>query len=355
MVQQAPPSSANSTSTHSRAAEKEQIETIESLVTQILSIHAGLLERSQTEDLKPCKTVNDLFGSLMKTCLKSIPDATSQAILIDSRVLAILPSLHSLCSRAEFELESYYSKLVTGVDASQAERILHKFPYYDNYVDLTRLELASLYAVDPSKIRKVAFIGSGPLPLTSLCALQQLKDSLSQKQTSWASWFTSLLGKKETKEEDEIKVLNIDHNSEAISLSQALCQNLGKTAKGMEFHLGSADVTPESLSSSASSLSKPTPSDSDLAGYDVVFLAALVGATQAEKESTLRSIVSRMREGALLVIRSVDGLRGLCYPVFDPTTEGVIGDGSLELCLVVHPKTHVVNSVVVGRVGKRGC
>lgn len=289
----------------------------------------------------------------MKICLKSIPDTTSQAILKDSRVLEILPSLHALCSEAEFELESYYSKRVAGVDTSRAEKELRKFPYFDNYVDLTRLELAVIYAVDPRPIRKVAFIGSGPLPLTSLCALEQIKESLPPQPKSWIGWFKSLLGKKETKEEDEIKVLNIDHNSTAIFLSEALCQNLGKCAKGMEFHHGSAGDNYTSSSSSSSPLPSATkPASSDLAEHDVVFLAALVGSTQAEKESTLRSIVSRMRPGALLVVRSANGLRGLCYPVFDPTTPGVIGDGGLELCLVVHPKTHVVNSVIVGKVAK---
>lgn len=352
MTQPTPPSSSSSTPTHSRAAEKAEIE---SYVTQIINIHAQLHVRAQTEHLKPCETVNGLFQALMSICLKSIPDTTSQAILTDSRILQILPSLHSLCSQAEFELESYYSKLVAGVDDSKAEEKLYEFPYFNNYVDLTRLELASLYAVDPRPIRKVAFIGSGPLPLTSLCALEQLKAQLPpSKPKGWAAWLRSLLGKKQTQEEDEITVLNVDHNPEAISLSQALCRNLGKTAKGMEFHQGSADVSPTSSSSLSSSLRSATKApSSDLSEYDVVFLAALVGSTQVEKEMTLRSIVSRMRKGALLVIRSVDGLRGLCYPVFDPTTIGVIGDKGLELCLVVHPKTHVVNSVVVGKVGPK--
>ncbi|CAG8978493.1 hypothetical protein HYALB_00005068 [Hymenoscyphus albidus] len=351
MAQLSPPSSASSTPTYDQIAEKVQVE---SLITQILNIHARL--QANSEDLKPCPTVNGLFGELMGICLMSIPDATSQQILTDPRILRILPSLHSLCSQAEFELESFWSRKISGVGRSQAEKELHSFPYYSNYVDLTRLELASLYGIDPRPIRKVAFIGSGPLPLTSLCALEQLNAQLPRPNPkSWSSWFRSILKKDKKAKREEIEVLNIDHSSTAITISQKLCQNLGPVAKGMSFHLGSAEseVSPPS-SPSLSDKSKPKDSpSSDLSDYDVVFLAALVGATQVEKETTLRSIVSRMRPGALLVVRSVAGMRGLCYPVFDPTTPGVIGDGSLELCAVVHPKTHVVNSVVVARVGKR--
>lgn len=55
--------------------------------------------------------------------------------------------------------------------------------------------------------------------------------------------------------------------------------------------------------------------DHDLREFDVVYLAALVGTTQEEKEVVLTNVVARMREGGLLVIRTAHSLRTLLYPV----------------------------------------
>lgn len=53
----------------------------------------------------------------------------------------------------------------------------------------------------------------------------------------------------------------------------------------------------------------------DLRGFDVVFLAALVGASQEEKEGVLMGMVGKMRGGAILVVRTAHGLRKLLYAV----------------------------------------
>lgn len=53
----------------------------------------------------------------------------------------------------------------------------------------------------------------------------------------------------------------------------------------------------------------------ELKDFDVVYLAALVGSTQQEKEAVLVNVVGKMREGALLVVRSAERLRRLLYPV----------------------------------------
>ena len=93
-------------------------------------------------------------------------------------------------------------------------------------------------------------------------------------------------------------MLNIDHSEEAIAQSASLCEKLGKGDECMEFLCSSAGDAMQSLE-----------------GFDVVYLAALVGATREEKEELLVQVAARMREGALLVIRSAHGLRTLLYPV----------------------------------------
>lgn len=89
----------------------------------------------------------------------------------------------------------------------------------------------------------------------------------------------------------------------------------------------------------------------DLTNFDVVYLAALVGSSQEEKEKVLVNVVKGMPVGALLVVRSADRLRRLMYPAFDPSSKVV--RTYLDVCAVVHPYNHVVNSVVIGRVRDR--
>ncbi len=149
---------------------------------------------------------------------------------------------------------------------------LTTFPYFGNYVDLTRMELAAIHAVDSTPIRKIAFIGSGSLPLTSLRLCHTLPGTIS--------------------------VLNIDHDPSAISQSQRLCSRLGSKGRGMEF-----------LCSEAGS------EDCDLTDFDIVYLAALVGTRQEEKEKFLVDMVKKMKHGAILVVRSAHGLRKVLYPV----------------------------------------
>lgn len=160
-----------------------------------------------------------------------------------------------------------------------------EFPYYQNYVDLTRMELSAISAVSPVAPQRVAFIGSGPLPMTSLCMCEALKRIQEEPAAGHKAGLEDI-------------IVNIDHNINAISQSAALCKKLGHRAHGLGFICQDA----ESL-------------QFELSNYDAVFLAALVGATQTEKEIALTSIVERMRPGSLLLIRTAHSLRTLLYPV----------------------------------------
>lgn len=155
---------------------------------------------------------------------------------------------------------------------------LLEFPYYSNYVDLVQMELYALRSVSRSEPRSFAFIGSGPVPLTSIC----IANSLNQNS----------LG--------PLRIHNIDYDQQAISLSTALCQKLGQRTKSMTFQCAEA---------------KEEKSAQDLRTFDVVYLAALVGSTKAQKDEIIRAVSSRMKPGALLVMRSAHSLRSLLYPV----------------------------------------
>ena len=172
-------------------------------------------------------------------------------------------------------------------DVISVYKQLSEFPYYENYVELTRMEL-SVIQYTSGIPQTIAFIGSGPLPLTSICLCEALNAKGSTPQSCDFSWPS----------QGQTLVVNIDQNTTAISQSRALCAKLGSKVRGMEFKCEKA----ESM-------------DHDLRGFDVVYLAALVGMTQEEKEDVVTHVAARMREGALLVIRTAHSLRTLLYAV----------------------------------------
>jgi hypothetical protein len=149
------------------------------------------------------------------------------------------------------------------------------------------MELAAIYSILPTPTqipRKFAFIGSGPLPLTSICILQALSSlELSPFKNPSSQSAT---------------VLNIDLSPAAITTSQSLCWALGSRSDGMEFLCADA-----------------AGSSYDLWDFHIVYLAALVGSTQEEKEDVLVKVVEKMRPGAVLVMRSAERARRLMYPV----------------------------------------
>ncbi|KAI1001853.1 hypothetical protein K3495_g6350 [Podosphaera aphanis] len=279
------------------------------IIKKVLHIYGKL---AAMRELKPCLEVDDLFSELVQICTKTIDDKITNMVLENPRILNILVELRQLCSRGECQMEEFWNNKVLGeLDSTPSEvkeRML-AFPYFSNYVDLTRMEISAMSSAEEKPIKKVAFIGSGPLPLTSLCMTGLFSSNLS-----------------------DIKVLNVDNNPKAIEDSRNLCNRLGSRGE-MEFLCAEAN------------------SSLDLYDYDAVYLAALVGSTQKQKEALLEQVAKRMRPGALLLTRSAERLRRLMYADFDPTTEQVAK--VMDIVLVVHPYNHVVNSVIIGRIKRQ--
>ncbi|KAK4162697.1 putative nicotianamine synthase [Cladorrhinum sp. PSN259] len=297
-------------------------EKVRFIVQTIVDTHSKLL---QLPHLRPDDAINQLLGKLVSICSEIHDQDIVTQVLNNTSVQAVLPSLRHICAESESCLELHWAEhILQGQSQEEVFDRLKAFPYYDNYEDLTRLELCSILSATHAAPRRIAFIGSGPLPLTSLCLLRSLKNDTLVKS------MTKLHDLKDQPEQPPI-VLNVDYDEVAISASLKLSLALGEAGKGMEF-----------ICAEASSASK------DLTEFDVVYMAALVGISQAEKENIMLEVVSRMRKGALLVVRSSWGLRTCLYPEVDLATESLLK--RLELCVVVHPYGQVVNSVIVARV-----
>ncbi|KAL2269207.1 hypothetical protein VTJ83DRAFT_4053 [Remersonia thermophila] len=328
---------------------EERASQAQSLVRRIVDTHSNLV---RLPHLRPGKIINKLLGDLVAVCSDIYDREVVDAVLSHPEVNAILPSLRQICAQAEACLELHWAEhIVTGGPSSPDDVLsrLRSFPYYDNYEELTRLELCAILSATKSAPRRVAFIGSGPLPLTSLCLLQALKRDAQLARLSCPDP-ASVSGSDSDSESTPLSdpdpvVLNIDCDASAIAASLTLCLALGDAARGMEFVC--AEATAPILPAS-STLAADPPTTRDLAEFDLVYMAALVGMSQPDKERIVRRIAERMRPGALLVARSSWGMRTCLYPEVDLATEGL--RDRLECCVVVHPYGQVVNSVIVARV-----
>jgi nicotianamine synthase len=265
------------------------------VIARIRDLHEALLARPH---LVPEPATNELFGALVSLAIDPAAARDADAVLGDPAVERLLPSLRRLCAEGEFELERSWARRIVDHPDPRAE--LARFPYHRNYGDLTRLEHHAVAGLTSSPVRRVLFIGSGPLPLTSL-----------------------LLAERHGCEVD-----NLDREPDAVALGAGLAAALGRT--GLRFRTG--DV-----------LDGRDGYDWD--DYDLVYLAALAGLDPETKHQLLDHLGRRLRPGTLVLARSAHALRGLLYPVLDP--DDLPG---LRTLAVVHPYTEVVNSVVVAEV-----
>jgi SAM-dependent methyltransferase len=247
-------------------------------------LHRDLRRRPH---LRPCAEVNALFDELVRAVV-GVPPGAPDALSSHRR-----GDLQRLCAAGEHELERAWSARIASSD--DPARALARFPYLGNYRRLVRREADLLGRTAGRHVRRVAFLGSGPLPLSPLL-------------------LASALG---------AEVDAVDSDPRALDAGRRVAASLG--APGVAFVAGDAATL-------------------DVSGYDVVVLAALVGATPAAKRAVLAHLADTMAPGAVLLARSARAARTLLYPP-------VVADDlrGFDLQAVVHPVDDVVNSVIVAR------
>ncbi|KAF9604569.1 hypothetical protein IFM89_008013 [Coptis chinensis] len=265
----------------------------EIIVQEVCEIYDKI---SKLQSLKPSKDVNMLFTQLVLTCMPPNPiDVTK----LCKRVQEMRSKLIRLCGEAEGLLESHFSTLLGSYEHPLDH--INIFPYYSNYLKLSLLEFTILSKHCTQVPSRVAFIGSGPLPLTSIVLA-----SLHLRTTSFHNYD-----------------IDPSANSKAVSLVSADPD----LSNRMSFHtIDIMDVA------------------TDLRDYEVIFLAALVGMDKEEKARIIDHLVKYMAPGALLMLRSAHGARGFLYPIIDPCDLR-----GFEVLSVFHPTDEVINSVIIAR------
>uniref|UniRef100_A0A6N2LN72 Nicotianamine synthase n=1 Tax=Salix viminalis TaxID=40686 RepID=A0A6N2LN72_SALVM len=230
----------------------------EVLIARVMQIHASI---STLSSLRPSKQVNSLFSNLVKLCiLPSSIDITA----LPEEVQAMRESLINLCGHAEGLLELEFATILNESGVSQP--------------------------------RKVAFVGSGPLPLTSfIMATHHMK----------LTHFD-----------------NFDIDEAANDVARQIVASDPELEKRMKFETGDIMEVQEKLSE-----------------YDCIFLAALVGMSKVDKVKILGHIRKYMKEGGVLLVRSAKGARAFLYPVVEE--QDILG---FELLSIYHPTNDVINS-----------
>lgn len=265
----------------------------ELLIASVMQIHASI---SKLESLKPSKQVNSLFSRLVKLC--TIPSSIDITAL-PQEVQKMRESLIVLCGRAEGLLELEFATFLTKIP--QPLNNLSLFPYYGNYVKLSKLEYTILSENGVVQPKKVAFVGSGPMPLTSI---------IMAKHHLTSTHFD-----------------NFDIDEAANDVARSIVASDAEFEGRMKF-----------LTSDIMEVKE------ELGEYDCIFLAALVGMSKEEKLTILGHIRKYMKDGGILLVRSAKGARAFLYPV---VVEHDLLD--FEVLSAVHPNDDVINSVVLVR------
>ncbi|XP_010259301.1 PREDICTED: nicotianamine synthase-like [Nelumbo nucifera] len=266
----------------------------EMLVQKICELYDNI---SKLECLEPSKDVDLLFTQLVRACIPPSPIDVSK---LCKSVQDIRSKLIRLCGQAEGLLENHFSTILGSYDDNPLHH-LNIFPYYSNYLQLSHLEFTLLSNHCIHVPSRVAFVGSGPLPLTSIVLASYLL-----RTTSFH---------------------NYDIDPSANSKALRLVSSDPDLSQRMFFH--TTDIMNVS---------------SSLQDYDVVFLAALVGLDKDEKGRIIDHLAKHMAPGALLMLRSAHGARAFLYPVVDPCHLR-----GFEVLSVFHPTDEVINSVVIAR------
>jgi hypothetical protein len=241
----------------------ESIKLKERIIDQYKHAYKILMDE---HDLSPNNPIiNQTLYSLVTNLGKLFAHELEEEILSDREISKIRRDMLRMLETAETHMEFHYAEKF--IKDTPNINNLKSFIYWDNYEKLVDIELNKLFEiVERKRLSSIAFVGSGPLPLSTI---------LLQQQT----------GK---------RVVCLDINAEAYDLGKKLIEQYSLQhslkyvlADGASFHYN---------------------------GYNLVWIASLV--------PNKKEVVKRIYEtnpNAIIAIRSVDGIYQLLYEPVDAT------------------------------------
>lgn len=237
------------------------------LVSVVLETFNSL---ASEEDLSPN---NNVVNQSLTRYVKRIVDSEDvvedkEIVLNHHRLGDVMRPLMDILSRAEYEMESYFAKKLAEGGPMPLSG-LSRFWYRANYKALVDLELDGLkrfsnglnIMTDP---RPIAFVGSGPLPLSAIDYYNELGKTCDC----------------------------IEMNELAVNESRGLIKALGLQDSIRVINKNGCNV--------------------DYGAYSMIFIAAL-----AEDKATLLKRIRETANHAMVAARSADGLKKLLYMPVD--------------------------------------
>jgi len=188
----------------------------------------------------------------------------SSNVLEHTSIQEIKPSIQKIFSHASSLYERHWAQRI--LESETPREIFEKqYPYYQHYERATALEINAIQALSSAPVKNVLMVGSGALPVTSMALAK-------------SGFITD----------------NLDIHQEDLELGKNVSEALN-TEQAMTF------------------IHSDIGRKSDLANYDVIWLAALVG-DESAKVDIVNHLFATMAPGALLVVRTAYNLRTLLYP-----------------------------------------
>lgn len=255
-----------------------------SLTGELLAISEILLEQDAKQNLSPENPkINKTLTRLVEI-VATTPKETAEKILQNNSLQSAAHDIRRISGYAEGEMELYYARRIRCIPpigrqssleqrAAALKNLLGDFPYVDNYAKIVQAELKLIQQPRIDSYSKIAFAGSGPLPLT-------------------AAFFALYT---------DSSITCVDKSSEAAFESRRFIREL---EKARVLKTGQVNV----LECDAQYF--------DYTGYDVVFLASLI------PNEIKKSITNKLSRGTtqipVILLRSVEDLGVLLYPKINP-------------------------------------
>lgn len=238
----------------------------------------------QLKTLTPCPEVDKAFTQLVNEAIKYESNGKLRTNEIGK--------LQQISAEAEYNLELHWANNI--IRSSNPEEELKRFPYLQNYLDLTKLEINSLNACTTHNSHKFLFVGGGPLPMTALVLAKKYK----------------------------ISSTVLDMNEEAVEKAKNVIKSL---------HL-----------SNLIEVKYISGENFNYKNYNVVFIAALAGLDSQTKNRIFQQIKSTASRGTHIMARSSWRNRKLLYKPLDTSIYKVF-----KPIIKVDPFNDIVNSIII--------
>lgn len=241
----------------------------------------------ELKSYRPSIKVNKLFSALVSV-------VQTDKTVIDYLDKNLIFKINEACSKAEFELEMYWSNRIC--KSIQPTMELEKFPYFKNYLDLTRLEYALFNScLHHNKKHRLLFVGGGPLPMT-LIILFKLK---------------------------KIKSTILEFDPIAVKKSKQLLKKIGLDKKIKVIEMDALKY-------------------SQYSKFNLIYFAALVGKDDKSKMKILNNIHNQIDNKTHLLLRGSWGNRKILY---NNLSMNDINDAGFKIITETHPHNDIINSI----------